>query len=320
MKTVEIKSNDAGQRLDKFLGKAFPKLPPAMLYRALRIKRIKLNAGRADGAYKLRAGDVLQLYINDEFLESAPRERDFLRAGRELSVVYEDDNLLLLDKPEGLLCHEDSTEYIDTLLTRAKRYLYEKGEYRPDSEQSFAPALCNRIDRGTGGLVIAAKNAEALRVMTEKIRLREVKKSYLLVTEGVPKKSRGTLTSALIKDEARATVREVRAGTPGAKEAVTHYRVLAAQGGKALVEAELFTGRTHQIRVQFAGIGAPLWGDGKYGRAEKIRRSQALWAYKIEFAFSDAERGPLGYLAGRVFTVKDVPFLKEAGFSADNLF
>ncbi|MBQ1595899.1 MAG: RluA family pseudouridine synthase, partial [Clostridia bacterium] len=186
MKQLTIGKNDAGQRLDKFLQKNLPNLPQSLLYKYIRKKRIKVNGKRAEISTRLSVGDVLDLYINDEFFEKPEPTYDFLHAGTNLNILFEDENVLVLDKPVGLLAHPDDREYVDTLIGRVKRYLYEKGEYDPDAEQSFTPALVNRIDRNTGGIVLAAKTAEALRVLNQKMKDREIHKFYLCAVHGTP--------------------------------------------------------------------------------------------------------------------------------------
>ena len=171
MKTLTINKNDANQRLDKYLTKALPNLPQSLLYKYIRKKRIKVNGKRAEIATRLEEGNTIDLYINDEFLIQPEKRYDFMGASPCLDIVYEDENLLLLDKKVGLLCHPDEHEYVDTLITRVKRYLYEKEAFDPASEQSFTPALVNRIDRNTGGIVIAAKNAATLRVLLSLIHI-----------------------------------------------------------------------------------------------------------------------------------------------------
>lgn len=314
MKSYEIKPNDANQRLDKFLLKSFPKLPKALMYKYVRIKRIKVNGKRAEISTKLSVGDVVDLYINDELLEKKETVYDFMSAGKQLSIVYEDDNIILLNKKVGLLSHPDETEYVDTLITRVKRYLFEKGEYKPDEESSFAPALVNRIDRNTSGIVICAKTATALRVLNQKMKDRELHKLYLCVVHGKMDKKTDTLEGYLLKDEKKNKVFISDKQQQGGKFIRTKYTVLGYADGLSLLEIDLLTGRTHQIRAHMASIGHPLLGDGKYGNNKQNKESgykkQCLCSYKLIFDFTtDAEE--LSYLNGKEFTIEDVWFKNE---------
>ena len=314
MKTLILTKNDAGQRLDKFLSKAFPRLPQSMLYRSIRLKRIKLNGKRAEISTRLCEGDRLDLYLNDEVLAPQEERYDFLRASKHLDIVYEDRHILLLNKPEGLLCHEDDRTYGDTLIGRVKRYLYEKGEYDPKDENSFAPALANRIDRNTGGIVMAAKDAEALRILNQKIKDRELSKGYLCLVHGVPSPREATAEAYLWKDAQKNRVYVYNTPRPGAKTIITRYRVLAERDGMSLLDVDLLTGRTHQIRAHLAYLGHPLVGDGKYGKNTADRKRgfchQALCSYRLRFQFS-TDAGELAYLDGREFTVQKVWFAQE---------
>ena len=312
MKSFTATSNDAGKRLDKFIQRAAPGLPISLMYRYLRTKRIKVNNKKCDCAYRLAEGDVIDMYIGDEFFTGNKFQYDFLKAGTELNIIYEDKNILLLDKKAGVLCHPDKTEYVDTLITRVHRYLYEKGEYNPGSEVTFTPALANRIDRNTGGIVIAAKNAEALKILNEKIKNREIIKKYLCVTVGTPKETQGIIRSYLKKDEKTNMVRVFDSPAEGSRESVTRYTVLDTKNNLSLVEAQLLTGRTHQIRAQLAHIGAPLLGDTKYnpGNKNKALRGQLLYSYKLKFEFTQ-DAGILNYLNGKEFEVRDVWFRED---------
>ncbi len=314
MKTFTISKNDSGQRLDKFISKAVPALPKSLMYKYIRTKRIKVNSKRSDISTKLCENDVVDMYINDEFFAPTDERYDFLSASKNIDVVYEDENIILLNKKVGLLSHPDETEYNDTLITRVKRYLYEKGDYNPKDENSFAPALVNRIDRNTGGIVIAAKNAESLRILNRKLKDREMEKYYLCVVHGILKKKSGTLTGWLSKDENKNRVEVYKSEKSGTKEIRTKYEVLDEKDGLSLVEVELLTGRTHQIRAHFASIGHPLLGDGKYGtnalNKELGYKKQFLYSYRLKFTFS-SDAGCLEYLNGKSFEVKDVWFREE---------
>ena len=312
MRELTVGKNDAGQRLDRFVAKAVPMLPPALLQKYIRLKRVKLNGKGSQRDARLSKGDLLQLYINDEFFEPPSEENRFLSMFKpHLDIVYEDENLLLVNKRPGLVVHADDTEKVNTLINHIQAYLYQKHEWNPGMENAFAPALCNRIDRNTGGIVIAAKNAEALRIINEKIRSHEIRKSYLCITVGRPKPASGKVEGFLLKNEAKNQVSFYHKPIPGGKTAVTLYRTLETRGELSLVECELLTGRTHQIRVSMAEIGHPLLGDGKYGNGQINRKygesKQTLYSYKLALDFS-TDAGALEYLRGKVFTVENIPF------------
>ncbi len=313
MKELTIGHNDAGQRLDRFLAKAVPLLPASLAQKYIRLKRIKLGGKRVERDTRLREGDVLQLYINDEFFETPSEENAYLTVSApKLNIIYEDKNILLVDKRPGLAVHpHDGAQYGKTLIDHIQAYLYAKREWRPREEHSFTPALCNRIDRNTGGIVIAAKTAEALRIMNQKIRDREIDKRYLAIVEGVPKPASGTLKGYLFKDSVKNRVFVTDTPQPGAKSCETRYETLESRNGLSLVECELITGRTHQIRAQFAHAGHPLLGDGKYGKLDKRfdRKYQALYSYKLTFSFS-TDAGALEYLNGKSFQVRQVDFVE----------
>ena len=316
MKEFTIGPNDAGQRLDRFLAKAVPLLPASLAQKYIRLKRIKCNGKRIDRDTRLNAGDVLQLYINDEFFDKPREDNAYLTvASPKLNIVYEDENILLVDKRPGLAVHpHDGAEYGRTLIDHIQSYLYQKREWRPREENACTPALCNRIDRNTGGIVIAAKNAEALRILNDKIKDREIEKYYLCAVQGRPKPPQGRLENYLFKDAGKNQVHVKSRPEPGANTAVTEYRLIASRGELSLVECRLLTGRTHQIRAQMSHAGWPLLGDGKYG-SERFNRGygekgQALYSYKLKFDFP-TDAGILEYLRGKIFTVNSVDFAEK---------
>ncbi len=325
MKEITVTKNDANQRLDRFVGKAVPLLPDSLLQKYIRLKRIKVNGKGAKRDDKVMAGDLLQLYINDEFFEMPTEENAYLKVSApRLTVVYEDENILLVDKKPGVLCHSAGEWTYDTLIANIQAYVFQKGEWNPRGENSFSPALCNRIDRNTGGIVIAAKNAEALRIMNEKIRDREIDKFYLCAVYGKPSPPSGVLRDWIFKDASKNQVFVKKQSCPGAKEAVTEYKTLQTKKGLSLVECRLLTGRTHQIRAQMAEKGNPLLGDGKYGLEHKNReygeKAQALYSYRLKFSFT-TDAGVLNYLRGQTFSVQNIDFVEkyfDFDFSVDN--
>ena len=293
MKSFVISKRDAGTRVDRFIDKTFENLPKSLMYKEIRKKNIKVNKKRCTNDQKLKEGDLLELYLKDDVLKLKVKHLDFMSASDELDIVYEDENIIILNKKVGILCHPDGKEYIDNLVARLKKYLYQKGEWSPETS-SFTPSLANRIDRNTGGLVIGAKNLQSLKILNAKIKSREIEKFYLTVVHGKMPKSEEVLTAFLTKNEKKNLVKVTDNQVEGSKKIITKYKVLDYYDDASLLEIELLTGRTHQIRAHLAHIGHPLYGDGKYG-IEEGRFRQALYSYKLKFAFDD-ENGANEYL------------------------
>lgn len=308
MKKISVNKNDAGNRLDKFINKCFPNIPYSLLYKYIRKKRIKVNGKKEDISYRLKENDILELYINDELLEKPNKSSDFKAASEDIEIIYEDDNIMIINKKAGLIVHPDDDVKVDCLINRIKNYLFKKGEFDPENENSFAPALVNRIDRNTSGMVIAAKNAESLRILNLKMKERELHKKYICILCGTLKKDSEVLKAFLDKNSSENKVYiSDKMKNKNYKTILTKYSVIDKSKKFTLAEIELLTGRTHQIRAHMAYHGYPLLGDGKYG-TNKINREmgykyQALCAYKLKFDFKD-KNNLLGYLDGKEFRIE----------------
>ncbi len=306
MKSFTVLKEDDGRRVDRWIKSHVPMLNNALTQKFLRLKKIKRNGKPAHADDRLQTGDELTFYIEDEFFATVEKKDKLLDKFRyNVSVVYEDENILLLDKRPGLLCHPDENEKVNTLLTHARAYLYQKGEM---TDGGFQPVLVNRIDRFTGGIVICAKTEEAMHILSNKIRTHEIEKAYLCLTEGRLSPPEGVLKGFIVKTQGKSRVRVSKTSAPGGQYAETKYKTLSFDKGKSLVECVLVTGRTHQIRAQLADFGHPLWGDTAYGaKPDNDRHYQALYSYKITFLF-ESDAGALSYLNGKSMFVKNVPF------------
>lgn len=295
MKQYIIQENDSGQRLDRFLKKMFPHLPQSLFYKWIRTKHIKVNKKRCMPDQRLQTNDCVILFLDESYFLPNPLQHQsdtkktmqFLQAPNKLEIVFENDQLLIVSKPVGLVVHCDNRKTPDTLINRILHYLYDSNVYQPKTEQSFTPALCNRLDRNTGGIVIAAKTASALREINRLIRENRIHKTYLCTTVGTPVPAQAVLTAWHQKSRSHNTVTISDKKTDGFQKIITAYRVLAKHDSHSLLAVDLITGRTHQIRAHLSHIGTPILGDTKYGNLKENRRChrkyQCLWAFQIKF-------------------------------------
>ncbi len=332
MREFTINANDAGQRLDKFVLKTVKGIPVSLMYKAIRTKKIKVNRKRAEQKQILNLGDTVQMFLSEDLFSEKITDSELYTIKVSLDIVYEDENILICNKPAGVLVHsgdgdgktsgDKDARDRNTLIYMIQAYLAQKGEYDPSEENSFAPALCNRIDRNTMGMVISAKNAPTLRAVNERIKSNEITKLYLCAVHGTLPKKQDTLCDFLIKDANTNTVKVLKEKRAGSKEIITKYRLIEYNSQKdiSLVEIELVTGRTHQIRAHMASIGNPLLGDGKYGKITQDKRlgykHQALCSYKLIFHKKDDEISSLNDKT-LVVSLDSIYFLKE--FSQQSL-
>ncbi|HIT73524.1 MAG TPA: RluA family pseudouridine synthase [Candidatus Fimicola cottocaccae] len=305
MKEIKITEKEQNQRLDKYLLKYFNKAPKSFIYKMLRKKRIKYNGKKAEGGEILSSGDSLQLYLADETMAGFMEEKTINKAERRFGIVYEDENVIFVSKPAGVLTHPEKESDKNTLIDQILYYLYEKGEYEPSASSVFTPAVCNRLDRNTSGIIIAGKNLMAVQELNRAVLEHKIDKRYIALVKG-GLKAKGELTAYIKKDGNRNISSVMNKEVEGGKKILTKYNVINSVKEYDLVEIELITGKSHQIRAQFSAMGNPLVGDRKYGN-ENINRyfrinyglnNQFLHAYKLIVNIND---GGLSYLSGREF-------------------
>lgn len=316
---IKITENEAGQRLDRFLRKYLKEYSLGDIYKLFRKNKVKVNGKKEKENYMIAVGDALQLFIAEPETGEHDKKQAALKTAKSINVVYEDGNILIADKPAGLLTHPDKPGDTDTLIDRALYHIYSKSGQQ--SSLTFTPAVCNRLDRNTGGLVLIAKNYGTLKAVNHSIRERSIRKLYLCVVAG-KLKEQGEIKGFLSKDEESNKVRVIGNREADAKEIHTAYRTLRTCEGYSLLEVELITGRSHQIRAHFASLGHPLIGDMKYGdkrineyfKKEFGLKHQFLYAYKVDF--KDVHQD-VSYLAGRSYKSRLPKELKKI---TDTLF
>jgi len=305
MQRIIVDSSDNQRRIDRFLTDRFPWVPVSTFFKAFRKRNIRVNGKRVRSDYCLHAGDAVEIFIPDRYLDAEHRDE------RQLSIpiLYEDEHIMVVAKPQGIPVHQDDNQEGMVL----DEYLQAMVAERQDGvalEPGF-PALCHRLDRNTGGLVILAKDPKTLEVMQDKFRNHEIRKYYLACTHGIPREKEAELTAYLKKDAERSHVKIYDNPVRGSSRVVTRYRIVKAAYPYALLEVELVTGKTHQIRAHLAWMGCPILGDGKYG-VNAVNRSlglkmQALFAYKLKFAFKK-KASHLDYLDGREILLPEIPW------------
>ena len=303
MKEIKITEQQQNQRLDKFLLKYFNKAPKSFIYKMLRKKRIKYNGKKGEGNEILQKGDCLQLYISHETMESFMEQKAIYKAERHFAIVYEDDNLLVVSKPAGLLVHSQKSGDKETLIDQVLYYMYQKGQYVPAKDSTFTPAVCNRLDRNTSGIMIIGKNLKAVQAVNKAIAERKVNKYYMALVKGTITKQ-GNITCYLEKDSENNQVTLYDKPKQGTKKIITKYKPIANAKNMTLLEIDLVTGRSHQIRAQMQKMGHCVAGDRKYGDeqwnihfTEKFAlTNQFLHAYKVVWQQNE---GDLAHLAGK---------------------
>ena len=304
MRSITVSSKYVNKKLEFVLRSEFPNMPASAMYKAFRKKDIRVNGVRVKEDYLVNPGYKIDIYISDSIIDGKPLKND---SGMNMgfTVVYEDNNILIVNKDQGIPVHPDNDQQYNTLIDNVKSYLELKGDYSPKNKSSFAPSLCHRLDRNTGGLVIIAKNEEALKTILDKIKYKEIKKYYQCLVQGHVEKKSETLKAFLQKDSRKSRVFVSDVKSKNSVEIITKYRVLSYEANYTKLEIELVTGRTHQIRAHMAYIGHPIVGDGKYGTNQFNKsmgmKTQALWAYKLYFDFTGSSC--LDYLKGKVFEV-----------------
>ena len=321
MKKIIVGKNEANQRVDKFLRKYMPKAPLSFIYKMLRKKYIKVNDKKTSNEYILREEDLIDFYLSEDVITGFQEEKKIIPVDRSFSIVYEDDNILLVGKPSGLIMHSDKNEDKNTLINQVINYLYDKGEYNPKAEKTFVPASVNRLDRNTSGIVIIGKTYKAVQELNEMLRKNHIKKYYSTIVKGVINEDL-VLDGYIIKDERRNQVSIVDREVIGSKYIHTVIKPKKCSKDFTLLEVEIITGKSHQIRLHLASIGHPIIGDPKYGEHLTNRKMKENFALKNQFlhayqVYFKEGLDQLNYLSGKRFVC---PVPSELKRIEDELF
>ncbi len=266
MRELVISKYEAGQRFDKFLAKYMELAPKSFFYKMMRKKNITLNGKKAAGNEKLEKGDTVKLFLSEETIEGfREKKKRAVHTGAKLDILYEDEQVMLINKPAGMLSQKAEKGDI-SMVEHLISHLLDTGEVTEEMLKTFRPSLCNRLDRNTSGIVAAGKTLQGLQMLSGLFKERTLHKYYLCIVKGVIKEEQD-VRGWLLKNEKTNQVRIFKSETKDAKPIHTKYRPLADNGQETLLEIELLTGRTHQIRAHLSYMGHPIFGDPKYGDA-----------------------------------------------------
>lgn len=307
---IKIGTNEAGQRCDKFLRKLLKDVPLSAIYKAFRKGDIRVNGKKIKEQYVLEEGDEILI----KYLKTSGEKKEFVRIDNNFKVTYEDENILMVEKWPNLLVHSDTKGGAPTLTDYVLSYLYDKGDFEPEKEITFTPAPCNRLDRNTSGVVIFGKNFKYLKALNEAIRERDIEKYYMSLVQGRIKD--GIYTGYILKNEDANISKVYEHEVPNSKEIAMEVKTIQSCGTFSLIEINLLTGRSHQLRAHLASLGNPIVGDSKYGDKKLnsffVNRYgldfQFLYAYKVIFK-SDSDE--LKYMKNKTIAESLPPILKK---------
>ena len=303
MKSFKIGENDQGQRLNKFIKKAFLNVPNSLIYKSIRKKNIKINKKALKADYILNFGDIVEVYGLDEFFVKKEQKANFKNnCFEKLDIVFEDENILVLNKKREIMSQPNSKQK-NSLIDFVVGYLIKKKEYFPEKENSFTPAFCTRLDTNTKGLIVAGKNAKALRSLNKLTRNGQIKKTYICKVEGIMQKQHEILVGFWTKDFKKNKATITKDKREFSKKVITEYFVLNQNKKTATLKVVLHTGKSHQIRAHMKQINHPIVGDFKYGSRTKAKLQ--LICCSLQF---DCNEGFLKYLNKKKITLKRINF------------